>query len=82
MQSKNGENDEELVSRVNQLINDPSSATHDGSSRDGDLEFEGNAHSDLMQILGQGQGGHGGDLDMNMTQDNLLQFIQNAGGLG
>ncbi|KAL7313171.1 hypothetical protein PS15m_006950 [Mucor circinelloides] len=77
MQSKNDEKDEELVSRVNQLINDPQSAANDGSSRDGDLEYEGNAHSDLMQILGGGQG----DLDMNMTQDNLLQFIQNAGGL-
>ncbi|KAF1804557.1 proteasome complex subunit Rpn13 ubiquitin receptor-domain-containing protein [Mucor lusitanicus] len=77
MQSKNDEKDEELVNRVNQLINDPQSAANDGSSRDGDLEYEGNAHSDLMQILGGGQG----DLDMNMTQDNLLQFIQNAGGL-
>ncbi|KAL9552769.1 hypothetical protein MBANPS3_003610 [Mucor bainieri] len=78
MQSKNDDKDEELVSRVNQLINDPQSAANDGSSRDGDLEYEGgNAHSDLMQILGGGQG----DLDMNMTQDNLLQFIQNAGGL-
>lgn len=80
MQSKNEEKDEELVSRVNQLINDPQSAANDGhSSRDGDLEFENNAHSDLMQILGRGGQG---DLDMNMTQDNLLQFIQNAGGLG
>lgn len=78
MQSKKDEKDDELVSRVNQLINDPQSAGNDGNSRDGDLEFEGNAHSDLMQILGGGQG----DLDMNMTQDNLLQFIQNAGGLG
>lgn len=81
MQSKNEEKDEELVNRVNQLINDPQSAAHDGNSRDGDLEFEGNAHSDLMQILGGGANGQG-DLDMNMTQDNLLQFIQNAGGLG
>lgn len=79
MQSKNEDKDEELVNRVNQLINDPQSAANDGNSRDGDLEFEGNAHSDLMQILG---GGGQGDLDMNMTQDNLLQFIQNAGGLG
>ncbi|CAO3618550.1 unnamed protein product [Mucor fragilis] len=54
MQSKNDEKDEELVSRVNQLINDPQSAANDGGQ---------------------------GDLDMNMTQDNLLQFIQNAGGL-
>lgn len=78
MQSKNDEKDDELVNRVNQLINDPQSAANDGGSRDGDLEYEGNAHSDLMQILG---GGSQGDLDMNMTQDNLLQFIQNAGGL-
>ncbi|KAL7328521.1 hypothetical protein PS15p_206783 [Mucor circinelloides] len=55
MQSKNDEKDEELVSRVNQLINDPQSAANDGGGQ--------------------------GDLDMNMTQDNLLQFIQNAGGL-
>ncbi|KAI8646835.1 proteasome complex subunit Rpn13 ubiquitin receptor-domain-containing protein [Parasitella parasitica] len=78
MQSKNDEKDEELVNRVNQLINDPQSAANDGSDRDADFEYEGNAHSDLMQILG---GGSQGDLDMNMTQDNLLQFIQNAGGL-
>ncbi|CEP15238.1 hypothetical protein [Parasitella parasitica] len=78
MQSKNDEKDDELVNRVNQLINDPQSAANDGSNRDGDLEYEDSAHSDLMQILG---GGSQGDLDMNMTQDNLLQFIQNAGGL-
>ncbi|KAI8095030.1 proteasome complex subunit Rpn13 ubiquitin receptor-domain-containing protein [Gilbertella persicaria] len=78
MQSKNADKDEEHVSRVNQLINDPQSASNDGISRDGDLEYETSAHSDLMQILGGSQG----DLDMNMTQDNLLQFIQNAGGLG
>ncbi|KAI8977121.1 proteasome complex subunit Rpn13 ubiquitin receptor-domain-containing protein [Mycotypha africana] len=78
MQSKNDEKDEELVNRVNQLINDPQSAMSGSGHRDGnDLEYEGNVHSDLMQILGGGQG----DLDMNMTQDNLLQFIQNAGGL-
>lgn len=81
MQSKSEEKDEEVVNRVNQLINDPQSAANDDHSRDGDIEFEGNAHSDLMQILGGGNNGQG-DLDMNMTQDNLLQFIQNAGGLG
>ncbi|GAA5807627.1 hypothetical protein MFLAVUS_000996 [Mucor flavus] len=79
MQSKSEEKDEEVVRRVNQLINDPQSASQDGNSRDSDLDFEGNAHSDLMQILG---GSNQGDLDMNMTQDNLLQFIQNAGSLG
>lgn len=74
MQSKNDEKDEELVSRVNQLINDPSSASNENenSNRDGDL---GNADSDLLQILSGGNG------DLEMTQENLLQFIRNAGGL-
>ncbi|KAI9344124.1 proteasome complex subunit Rpn13 ubiquitin receptor-domain-containing protein [Pilaira anomala] len=78
MQSKKSEKDEELVKRVNQLINDPQSAHQEGNnSRESDLEFEDNAHSDLMQILS----GNQDDLE-NMTQDNLLQFIQDAGNLG
>ncbi|KAI7905488.1 proteasome complex subunit Rpn13 ubiquitin receptor-domain-containing protein [Cokeromyces recurvatus] len=75
MQNKNDEKDEELVERVNQLINDPQSVT---MGRDSDLDYDGDANTDLMQILSGGQG----DLDMNMTQDNLLQFLQNAGNLG
>ncbi|KAI9485951.1 MAG: proteasome complex subunit Rpn13 ubiquitin receptor-domain-containing protein [Benjaminiella poitrasii] len=75
MQSKNDEKDEELVERVNQLIDDPQSAS---MGREGDLDYDGDANTDLMQILSGGQG----DLDMNMTQDNLLQFLQNAGNLG
>ncbi|KAI8348049.1 proteasome complex subunit Rpn13 ubiquitin receptor-domain-containing protein [Choanephora cucurbitarum] len=64
MQSKNAEKDEELVARVNQLINDPQSAANE----DGYATRHGDEDDD--------------DLDMNITQDNLLQFIQNAGGLG
>ncbi|KAG0749002.1 hypothetical protein G6F62_000693 [Rhizopus arrhizus] len=67
MQNKNDEKDSEIVRKVNQTINDPSSASD---------EFESSAQSDFMQILsGGGQG------DMNMSQENLLQFIQNASGL-
>ncbi|KAI8332984.1 proteasome complex subunit Rpn13 ubiquitin receptor-domain-containing protein [Blakeslea trispora] len=61
MQSKDADKDEALVNRVNQLINDPQSATHEDD-----------------------QAAHHGedDDDLDITQDNLLQFIQNAGGLG
>jgi hypothetical protein len=70
MQSKNDEKDQELVTRVNQLINDPLSAADESSSSNN------RDSSDLMQILSEGQD------DLNLSQDNLLQFIQNAGGLG
>lgn len=66
MQSKDDEKDEQVVNRVNQLINDPLSAEESSNN---------NADSDLMQILSGGNG------DLDMTQENLLQFIRNAGGL-
>ncbi|CAO3683071.1 unnamed protein product [Rhizopus stolonifer] len=67
MQSKSDEKDEELVRKVNQTINDPSSASDQSG-------FENSAQSDFMQMLsGGGQG------DIEMSQENLLQFIENAG---
>jgi hypothetical protein len=48
MQNKKDEKDDELVSRVNQLINDPQGP----SSPDLDFESNSNAQADLMQILG------------------------------
>ncbi|KAL0095101.1 proteasome complex subunit Rpn13 ubiquitin receptor-domain-containing protein [Phycomyces blakesleeanus] len=71
MQDKNEEKDKELVERVNQLINDPQSYMDSA----GDLDFGGESPSDLLQILGDGH-------DINMTQENLLQFLQSAGNLG
>lgn len=50
MQSKNDEKDQELVNRVNQLINDPSSAANESDNRESD-EFEGNALFNLVQKL-------------------------------
>ncbi|KAI9021022.1 proteasome complex subunit Rpn13 ubiquitin receptor-domain-containing protein [Phycomyces nitens] len=71
MQDKNEDKDKALVERVNQLINDPQSYMDSA----GDLGFGGESPSDLLQILGDGH-------DINMTQENLLQFLQSAGTLG
>ncbi|CEI95573.1 hypothetical protein RMCBS344292_09755 [Rhizopus microsporus] len=70
MQSKSDEKDSDIVRRVNQVIDDPSSAAEQNG-------FDNNAQSDFMQILSGG-----GQDDLPMSQENLLQFIQNASGLG
>ncbi|CEG76659.1 hypothetical protein RMATCC62417_11521 [Rhizopus microsporus] len=70
MQSKSDEKDSDIVRRVNQIIDDPSSAAEQNG-------FDNNAQSDFMQILSGG-----GQDDLPMSQENLLQFIQNASGLG
>ncbi|KAI8083032.1 proteasome complex subunit Rpn13 ubiquitin receptor-domain-containing protein [Halteromyces radiatus] len=74
MQSKNDEKDEEMVNKVNRLINDPQSVIEEGRSS-GRMDFS-NDSQDLMQILGDsGQ-------DIGMSQENLMQFLQAAGGFG
>lgn len=70
MQNKSDEKDSDIVRRVNQVIDDPSSAAEQNG-------FDNNAQSDFMQILSGG-----GQDDLPMSQENLLQFIQNASGLG
>ncbi|ORE05060.1 adhesion regulating molecule [Rhizopus microsporus var. microsporus] len=70
MQSKSDEKDSDIVRRVNQVIDDPSSAAEQNG-------FDNSAQSDFMQILSGG-----GQDDLPMSQENLLQFIQNASGLG
>ncbi|KAG0174886.1 adhesion regulating molecule 1 [Apophysomyces sp. BC1034] len=72
MQSK-VDNDAEHIERVNQLINDPQSAMDEGSRTS--FDFEGDSPADLIQAL---SGSH----DLSSAQDNLLQFLQTAGGLG
>ncbi|CAO3594779.1 unnamed protein product [Absidia cylindrospora] len=75
MQNKNDEKDEELVNKVNRLINDPQGAIDEGRSPSGRMDFS-NDSQDLMQILGDsGQ-------DIGMSQENLMQFLQAAGGFG
>ncbi|KAI8886903.1 adhesion regulating molecule [Backusella circina FSU 941] len=69
MQNKKEDKDDELVSRVNQLINDPQGH----NSSDLDFESNSNAQADLMQILGN-QG--------DISQDNVLQYFQNSANSG
>ncbi|KAI8368302.1 proteasome complex subunit Rpn13 ubiquitin receptor-domain-containing protein [Radiomyces spectabilis] len=74
MQNANTDKDDQLVERVNKLINNPQAAIEESSrNRGSNLVFDGDAaSSDLMQILG--------DSD-EITQENLLQFLQSAGEL-
>ncbi|CAO3600249.1 unnamed protein product [Absidia cylindrospora] len=74
MQNKNDEKDDECIAKINRLINDPQSAMdEDRSSNRMDLA---NDSQDLMQILGEsGQ-------DIGVSQENLMQFLQAAGGFG
>ncbi|KAJ8661761.1 hypothetical protein O0I10_002569 [Lichtheimia ornata] len=77
MQSKSDEKDEENVSRVNLLINDPQAAMESasGSSRMPgiDVNLGGNSPADMMQLLGGSDG---------ISRENILQFLQTAGGFG
>ncbi|KAJ8659152.1 hypothetical protein O0I10_005191 [Lichtheimia ornata] len=70
MQNKSDEKDEEVISRVNHLINDPEAATATDDMSGMDM---GDASADMMQLLG------GSD---RISRENILQFLQNAGGLG
>lgn len=62
MQSKSDEKDEENVSRVNLLINDPQAAMESasGSSRMPgiDVNLGGNSPADMMQLLGGSGNGY------------------------
>ncbi|SAL95701.1 hypothetical protein [Absidia glauca] len=81
MQNKKDDQDEELIAKVNRLINDPQGEIEDddeGSGHRGGggaMDFS-NDSQDIMQILGEsGQ-------DIGMSQENLMQFLQAAGGFG
>ncbi|KAI9315858.1 proteasome complex subunit Rpn13 ubiquitin receptor-domain-containing protein [Dichotomocladium elegans] len=50
MQSKSDEKDEEVVKRVNQLVNDPQAAVMDDSPMD--YNSPGGSSADMMQLLG------------------------------
>ncbi|KAI7862864.1 proteasome complex subunit Rpn13 ubiquitin receptor-domain-containing protein [Spinellus fusiger] len=76
MQDKDSSKDEQVVARVNHLINHPHQAmeeSHSPLSSTMDLGEE--SSSDLMRMLGENQ-------DINVTPDHLLQFLQTAGGYG
>ncbi|ORX50927.1 adhesion regulating molecule [Hesseltinella vesiculosa] len=74
MQSSSDDKDQEVVNKVNRLINDPQSVINE-SRGSGRMEFGNDSH-DLMQILGDGS------QDISMSQENLMQFLQAAGGYG
>ncbi|ORY97952.1 proteasome complex subunit Rpn13 ubiquitin receptor-domain-containing protein [Syncephalastrum racemosum] len=81
MQNKNDEKDEENVSKVNRLINDPETAVRDimsgaGSSRVSglDMDYGDGTPADVMQLLGGSS--------ERVSRDNILQFLQQAGGFG
>ncbi|KAI7867096.1 proteasome complex subunit Rpn13 ubiquitin receptor-domain-containing protein [Spinellus fusiger] len=69
MQDKDEAEDEARVQRVLQLMNHPQSALQSPS-----MSFDGST-SELIQMFNDGQ-------DIDITQENLLQFLQSAGGLG
>ncbi|KAI8075136.1 proteasome complex subunit Rpn13 ubiquitin receptor-domain-containing protein [Gongronella butleri] len=72
MQNKTDEKDQDVVSRVNRLIDDPQSVINESRSANR-MDF-GN-DNDLAQILD-------GNPDIGMSQENLMQFLQAAGGFG
>ncbi|KAI9255241.1 proteasome complex subunit Rpn13 ubiquitin receptor-domain-containing protein [Phascolomyces articulosus] len=86
MQNKSDEKDDEYVSRVNRLINDPQSAVLEQSGSGGssahtrmpgiDVDFGDGAPPDMMQLLGNSPG-----ID-RVSRENIIQFLQTAGGLG
>ncbi|KAI8088855.1 proteasome complex subunit Rpn13 ubiquitin receptor-domain-containing protein [Halteromyces radiatus] len=73
MQKLDDDMDEQMIQRVNQLINDPSSAMDDSQ-----MDIDSSDHSiemELMQRL-MGSAGQG-----NLTEENLLELFQQAGQL-
>ncbi|KAI8333050.1 hypothetical protein BC941DRAFT_358238 [Chlamydoabsidia padenii] len=72
MQKKDDDMDEEWVNKVNRLINDPQSLIEEGRQQS-DRGFPTDSQ-DLMQMLGEN--------DIGMSQENLMQFLQAAGGFG
>ncbi|KAI8371648.1 proteasome complex subunit Rpn13 ubiquitin receptor-domain-containing protein [Radiomyces spectabilis] len=76
MQNKNADKDEEVVNRVNRLIDDPHSAVDERSMSPTNMDLSADDSQDFSRILG------GDDQDVNVTQEQLLQFLQTAGGMG
>ncbi|KAI8139809.1 proteasome complex subunit Rpn13 ubiquitin receptor-domain-containing protein [Fennellomyces sp. T-0311] len=82
MQNKSDDKDEEHVTRVNRLINDPQSAVLDQGSGSSahtrmpgiDVDFGDGAPADMMQLLGNSP--------ERISRENIVQFLQAAGGLG
>lgn len=69
MQSKDNSKDDEMVDRVNKIIDDPHRFSSAGRSEE--IEFEGDSSSDLMQVLGQHS-------DMEMTRSILAEIIESS----
>ncbi|KAI8329761.1 proteasome complex subunit Rpn13 ubiquitin receptor-domain-containing protein [Chlamydoabsidia padenii] len=73
MQKLDEDLDETMIERVNQLINDPSSAL-DGSQ----MDLDGSDHSIEMELMQRLLGSAGQD---NLTEENLMELFQQAGQL-
>ncbi|CAM0138811.1 hypothetical protein VKS41_005976 [Umbelopsis sp. WA50703] len=76
MQDKNDSKDEERVAKVNRLISDPQSAIEEQQrNAQTDMEEESESAADMLNLLSGGQ-------DLGINQEQFLQFLQTAGGLG
>ncbi|CAO3694411.1 unnamed protein product [Umbelopsis ramanniana] len=76
MQDKDDSKDEERVAKLNRLINDTQSVLEEQRLNAGaDMEEESESAADMLNLLSGGQ-------DLGINQEQFLQFLQTAGGLG
>ncbi|KAG2185368.1 hypothetical protein INT44_002159 [Umbelopsis vinacea] len=76
MQDKDDSKDEERVAKLNRLINDTQSVLEEQRRNAGaDMEEESESAADMLNLLSGGQ-------DLGINQEQFLQFLQTAGGLG
>ncbi|CAO3684023.1 unnamed protein product [Umbelopsis vinacea] len=76
MQDKDESKDEERVAKLNRLINDPQSVVEEQQQNArSEMEEESESAADMLNLLSGGQ-------DLGINQEQFLQFLQTAGGLG
>ncbi|KAJ2956922.1 hypothetical protein NQZ79_g7282 [Umbelopsis isabellina] len=80
MQDKDDAKDEERVAKVNRLISDPQSVIEEQQrNAQSDMEEESESAADMLNLL---SGGQECCTDLGINQEQFLQFLQTAGGLG
>ncbi|GAB5587489.1 hypothetical protein Unana1_02389 [Umbelopsis nana] len=76
MQDKDDSKDEERAAKLNRLINDPQSVLEEQRQHTrSEMEEESESAADMLNLLSGGQ-------DLGINQEQFLQFLQTAGGLG
>ncbi|ORZ25898.1 proteasome complex subunit Rpn13 ubiquitin receptor-domain-containing protein [Absidia repens] len=73
MQKLDSDLDDTVIQRVNQLINDPSSALDDTQ-----MDLDSSDHSIEMELMQRLMGSAG---EGNLTEENLMELFQQAGSL-